>query len=549
MPLANLDMGLDTYFTLVQRVNQLVQVTNEEQTKGFSSNGNVAVHGSVTANGNLRVAEANVTSNLVVYKSATIRASDGQVVALNVASGLVKGDGGLLSNIRSANLTTNNFLVQSNNSTVTIGGSAELGKTLFLSVRTVTDLADNASGNVASTQLANVLDLHIKTVHAIQNTIVSTDLPGKQTVNTNLHQLANVGPMSNGDILVFANNRLERLPLGVANQTLIVQNNRLEFSNALTTTVVEYFFSSGFWNKPANFKEAIIYAVGAGGGGGGGRMSPTAETISGVGGGGGQVAILYANNSELASNVTVTIGTGGAGGNGYVIVSQAQGGVGYINSTPSYSGGTGSAGGSTTFGAYLTALGGSGGGTVSGPPGGGTIPRSGINRTRTERTFFGGSGGATTSGVTTLTSTLSNVDAAVIVFGGGASYCDDFTAGNNSYDGSHQTLYYGAVESGDSITAPETTKNGGNLVNGVDGTAYGFHNIFISFGGQSGYPQYRSVGANGGNGILGSGGAAGASPTGWFSNAVLNTAGSIHTGYGGLGGNGYVVVISTIGRS
>lgn len=558
MPLANLDMSLDTYFTLVQRVNQLVQVTNEEQTRGFYSNGNVAVHGSVTANGNLRASEANVSGNLQVGKSVTILNDLGANVALNVASGIIKGDGREITNVQISKLSTNNFGVQSNNSTVIIGGSAELGKTLFLSVRTSTDLSDNANSNVASTQTANNLDLHIKTVHGQVNTIISTDLPSKQGVNTNLHQLANVGPFSNGDIIVFANNRMERLPIGVANQTLVVQNNRIEYANALTTTVVEKFFSSGFWNKPANFKEAIIFCVGGGGGGGSGGILGNGSGYIGPGGGGGGIGIFYANNSDLAANITVTIGAGGTGGPANVSTSLLAGGNGYIAGL-TRTGLSGSGGGATSFGSF-SINGGSAGGTYAGVPG---IAGPNINKTNfigytpapggaaSFNPNFGGSMGYGSSwGLTTANA----MHPAVIVTGGGGGQTWDNTT-NNAGDIGITRVYYGTYDTmayqsdgSDQYVTNSTSGTAGILTNGSDGVAYPFHNIYISLGGCAGYSAWRSKGANGGNGIYGSGGAGGTGPSGNATNAQMNTWTSIETGRGGRGGDGYVVVISTIGR-
>ena len=106
----------------------------------------------------------------------------------------------------------------------------------------------------------------------------------------------------------------------------------------------EVFTASGTWTKPSDGTIALITIWG--GGGGGGRDQ---GDNAGGGGGGACVQALY-QLSDLPGAVSVTIGAGGAGQAGN---------------------GDGSTGGTTTFGALLSAYGGGGGGGDSDPDIGG----------------------------------------------------------------------------------------------------------------------------------------------------------------------------------
>jgi hypothetical protein len=107
---------------------------------------------------------------------------------------------------------------------------------------------------------------------------------------------------------------------------------------------VEVFTSSGTFVKPAN--GTIAYVQLWGGGGGGGRNQGGNASA----GGGGACIHRWFNLSDLASSISVTIGTGGVGT--------------AVN-------GAGTTGGTSSFGALFSAFGGEGGATGISQGGGG----------------------------------------------------------------------------------------------------------------------------------------------------------------------------------
>lgn len=122
------------------------------------------------------------------------------------------------------------------------------------------------------------------------------------------------------------------------------------------------FTTSGSWTCPAGVTTAYLSgcAAGAGGGGGGGSIGSGASSGAGGGGGGGASVIKQPVTVVPGTVYTITIGSGGVGGNGGAIGA---------------SGSDGSDGGNTSFGALLTLTGGGrgfgGGGVSPGVLGGG----------------------------------------------------------------------------------------------------------------------------------------------------------------------------------
>jgi hypothetical protein len=109
----------------------------------------------------------------------------------------------------------------------------------------------------------------------------------------------------------------------------------------VTGVDVQVFTANGTWTKPAGAQRVRVRCVGGGGAGGGAGAASAAQNTKGGGGGGGECREAWFNASSLGATVAVTIGAAGTGGSG-----------------------AGGNGGNTTFGAHVTANGGSGGGTA-----------------------------------------------------------------------------------------------------------------------------------------------------------------------------------------
>jgi hypothetical protein len=142
-----------------------------------------------------------------------------------------------------------------------------------------------------------------------------------------------------------------------------------------------YFTSSGtFVKADYPWLRAIRVKCQGGGGGGAGGLGDV-NVAPGGGGGGGYAESFITNISGLASSVTVTRGAGGSGG---------PGGGASVNA--------GSTGGTSSFGALVSATGGAGGGNSSGSGGEGTgdlavTGSSGSVNSFTSSPFMSGDGG------------------------------------------------------------------------------------------------------------------------------------------------------------
>lgn len=104
--------------------------------------------------------------------------------------------------------------------------------------------------------------------------------------------------------------------------------------------IMRTYTSSTTWSKPAGLKAVKVTVVGGGGGGGttyGAYLYPAAAV---PGGGGGGMSIEYIPAGSIPGPVSVTVGAGG---------------------------GSHSSGGTSSFGAFLSATGGSGGAYYSNP--------------------------------------------------------------------------------------------------------------------------------------------------------------------------------------
>jgi hypothetical protein len=150
---------------------------------------------------------------------------------------------------------------------------------------------------------------------------------------------------------------------GTANGTTFLAGDRtfktvVEGGNYIMRT----YTSPATWTKPAGLKAVKVTVVGGGGGGGGARGFniygyPNRTSHGGHGGGGG-TAVEYIPAASIPGPVVVTRGAGGTA----------------VAASPTTGARAGNPGGTSSFGAFLSATGGAGAQAVPAPSGGNGIP-------------------------------------------------------------------------------------------------------------------------------------------------------------------------------
>jgi len=130
MALANVSLS-DTFLTWMVRTNQSLIFVN------------LLDSGQMNSSGTLTITNASAVTN----------------TSLNVANGMIKGDGGAISNVRSSALSQNSYTITSNSSSIIITptNSGRLGSETFIDVTVSTSVADSSSTNIASAQLTNTI--------------------------------------------------------------------------------------------------------------------------------------------------------------------------------------------------------------------------------------------------------------------------------------------------------------------------------------------------------------------------------------------------------
>ena len=132
------------------------------------------------------------------------------------------------------------------------------------------------------------------------------------------------------------------------------------------------FTVNGNYVPDPNLLSAFIEAVGAGGGGGGAGAAAGSSNAKAGGGGGGEYATVWMTAAEIGTApVPVTVGTGGPGGAATPTAGTAGGDSSFGAFLIADSGKGGTLGNSTTSG-FTSITGGEGGGYTA--PGGGTAP-------------------------------------------------------------------------------------------------------------------------------------------------------------------------------
>ncbi len=304
---------------------------------------------------------------------------------------------------------------------------------------------------------------------------------------------------------------------------------------------VQEFTSSGSWVKPSGKTGVFVFAVGGGGGGASGGRSSSGYARGGGGGYGAAHCARWMAASELAGTVTVTIGSGGAGG------------TAIASGTTSLEGATGADGGDTTFGTIICAIGGPAGKAYDGTNSFRT-PQGIVEYGRSD-----GNGAPGTAGTSDANGTaIANIQAA-------ASFSEYTDVGRTSNAprtsvramtrtasggsggmayalGTTLTDHYGGNAGARGFGADGTVPSGGNVVLGggtaTAGSAGSVVGIGLGHGGGGGGAAFSGVPGAGGAGYRGGGGGGGG--------GVAVPAGSAAraTGVGGVGGDGYVLVIS-----
>lgn len=291
------------------------------------------------------------------------------------------------------------------------------------------------------------------------------------------------------------------------------------FEGWSTKTVVKsaIFTESGSWTVPANVTSATVLVMG-GGGGSGGKVSyessgSWSHDAKGGGGGAGRIK-KQAVTLTPGQSITVTIGTGGIGGDN-------------DSGTGTLAGGDGRNGGTTSFGTLLSATGGEGGkgatassyydpaggngGAGSAGGGGGFGHYSGGNGGNGDYCGGGGAGSGFGSG-------NANGGNGGIYGGGGGTISGTVGAGGQ-YGGSGGSAPSTMPGNGTDTTAMNLDFTGEGKA-GTNGVADGAYN----YGGGAGGGGYGGNGGNGGEGTHISG---------------ENPYYGINGGGGGYGGDGY----------
>lgn len=216
------------------------------------------------------------------------------------------------------------------------------------------------------------------------------------------------------------------------------------------------FTSSGTWTKPGTGTVAFVECWGGGGAGGRGNGS----SVGGAGGGGGGYVSRLIPFTSLTATVAITIGAGGT-----------------ATATNNTAGGNG---GNTTFGSYLTAYGGAGGGPHNingqGNGGGGGTPWAAGARPSTNPNADGAGGVCDVMGT--------SYPPRPGLYAGGGGGCISFAGTGSFYGGGGGGSWYtsafapglsvhagngGAAASGSATAGSVPSGGGGGTVNGTSG--------------------------------------------------------------------------------
>jgi hypothetical protein len=378
--------------------------------------------------------------------------------------------------------------------------------------------------------------------YAIDNTAVSTAVIGTVYDNTTWTSIA--GTTTTGGSAVPASAAWAEFTIKLTATSNITSSTgvtlkslTLGSSSPIATgfLVTDTFTASGTWTRPTNVTTlTAVVAVGGGGGGAGGQVRALDKVALGAGtsfggasGGSSSWALIQNLYVGDVSSVSVGIGTAGAGGTANAFSKAATGTARAGNSAGNPNlGGSGGAGGASTFGAYLSV-----------PGGGGAVPA-----------YLSAGTGGTAAG--TSTTTVLGATTLVSVAGTGAA-----SNGNNSTASAYSYLpFWSQTYVAGSAGVAGTGSGGSSGSNGAGG-AGGTAGIIGSGGGgartvfDGGATMTAGAAGLGGSGGAGGGGG-GEGRYGTGTVTLAGTAGNgglsaLNTGAGGAGGGAAIFVVDT----
>lgn len=205
------------------------------------------------------------------------------------------------------------------------------------------------------------------------------------------------------------------------------------------TTTFSVFSADGTWTAPSGCRRIRVFVVGGGGAGAGAEVTGGSTSSFGGGGAGGAMAVSEYTPAQFGSSQTVTVGDGGTG----------------------VSAGAGNAGGTSSFGALVTAEGGGGGNIL--PAGSvvtfGNTSLADVNTTGANLFSIGGAAGSPSFRLGSVTGVPGNGGPSPL--GGGIA---PYTSSNS--DG-RDGRAPGAAGSGASSLAGGAARTGGNGADGI----------------------------------------------------------------------------------
>lgn len=297
------------------------------------------------------------------------------------------------------------------------------------------------------------------------------------------------------------------------------------YEGRVSVNIVEYSAAGSYtYNKPANLLFADIICIGGGGGGASGQRRAVGIASQGGGGGGaGSLARRRLSQSEIASAVTIIVGGGGPGGAARVADDTIQN--------------AGTAGGSSSFGALVVAVGGNPGAASNVA---GSITNVQSNTPPTSQLNIQGGQGANGGNISTGSSSVAMTgNNALLSFGGGGGGAVSTTEGAFSGGAGSRIL-----DSSNNQSASIPGGLGSGVTDGGDGgNGISNHAKQIPLLTQDAAMGYGSSGSGGGASTAGTGGDGGNGGShGGGGGGGGGSRNGFASGKGGDGGPGLVYI-------